>query len=173
MLFRSHAHAPTAMCKLCDAESCTYGANRQGQRTESCCLCAEQHQGWAAFESRACANCRERRCCRPASPGPVAQARAQAPAEPYRAFGDAVRELRQQRLKRAAAGPEYVSSIEAVACAKQRRLAAAQARHDPSEGSAPALACDAAPSIRLLVRDQDTCAMPSPALLFISKVVAA
>ncbi len=70
----------------------------------------------------------------------IKQTYVHAPVAHYRVFGDAVREWRQQRLmKRASADDIYVSSSEAVECAKKRRLAACEARRILSAATTPVL----------------------------------
>ena len=90
------------VCMSCQGDACTYGANRGGVRTESCCVCAQKHGGWSGFAARACAGCRQPEAAAlPCTGGnlPHDDGGKTMAAAPPEDFHSAVRELRRKRLQ--------------------------------------------------------------------------
>ena len=139
------------MCKHCIATTCTYGANRRGSRTDACCVCAAQLEGWAGLVSTGCSSCKARRNAESAEACLPKQQEEQSKNEgkATHTFGDAVRELRQQRLKRAHAAQDQDTFLQAYNEAKKRRITQALLAfelHDDTPLSDAVCVLDAAPA---------------------------
>jgi len=100
------ASAGTLTC-CAGGAACTYGPNRAGSRTTTCCVCART-QGWSGFRDRACEPCRVVQVTTPrrlpvrVAVDDVALAASDTPDTARKSpgsFGSAVRERRRQRLQ--------------------------------------------------------------------------
>lgn len=86
-------------CSSCQGETCTYGPNRRGTRTTTCCVCARQ-QGWSGYVALACSPCRMAQAdpLHVLSVEDAANADCKSIVETQSDFRHAVRELRQKRM---------------------------------------------------------------------------